>query len=387
MIFLFNPEHDLALGNFSPNYTPPASAAAMGDELALLPLWYAQNHPVVAEDRVNRLYLEAVQRLFPDVSSSLFSYGEIADLAHHTIVPWGWNPALRKRLLLQGVQEDRLPSIKLLGQLRDYSNRKHAVRMLAELQHEEANFYGASHHFSSLDNLLVYLDSFEGDKMLKMPISGSGKGLIRVLGRITDKQTDWCRRVMHAQGGVVAEPLLEKAVDFAMEFYLDAGRARFAGYSLFHTADSGAYLGNELISDRKVLEKLSKYVPIPLMQELQGSLLNKLAVAFPHYTGYAGVDMMICETEQGYRVQPCVEINMRINMGVVARIFHSRFMRENDEGLFRVDYFKKRGGAWQHHLKMSEEHPPIIEQGRITSGYLALTPITEATRYAAYVLV
>lgn len=40
-MYLFNPEHDLALANFSPNYTPPASAALMAAELALLPAWYS----------------------------------------------------------------------------------------------------------------------------------------------------------------------------------------------------------------------------------------------------------------------------------------------------------------------------------------------------------
>ena len=46
---LFNPEHDLALANFSPNYTPPASATLMAAELALLPVWYSGGEPVVAE--------------------------------------------------------------------------------------------------------------------------------------------------------------------------------------------------------------------------------------------------------------------------------------------------------------------------------------------------
>jgi len=89
-----------------------------------------------------------------------------------------------------------------------------------------------------------------------MPLSGSGKGLMWILGDMTDKQTDWCRRVIRQQGGVVAEPVLRKVLDFAMEFYLDGGACRFAGYSLFHAADSGAYGGNELLSDSRIEEKL-----------------------------------------------------------------------------------------------------------------------------------
>lgn len=387
MILLFNPDHDLALGNFSPNYTPPASAVLMAEELALLPLWYGEDSHVVAEGAENQLHFERLKQLLPVSASLLISWDELADLPCQPIVPWGWNPALRKRMLFHGVREDQLPTMDALMQLRNDANRRHAVRMLAELQSEEPAFCGESHHFTSLDALLAYLSSTRGDKLLKMPISGSGKGLIRVLGEITDKQTDWCRRVIRDQGGVVAEPLLNKVVDFAMEFYLSEGVARFAGYSLFRAAASGAYLGNELISDSRVLEKLSAYVPAPLLRQLCNRLLCKLAVAFPHYTGYAGVDMMICQTNKGYRVQPCVEINMRMNMGMVARIFHTRFMKEQGEGRFTVDYFKKEGSALLHHQKMTAAHPLTIEQGRITSGYLALTPVTEATRYAAYVVV
>ncbi|NLX66059.1 MAG: hypothetical protein GXZ19_04695, partial [Bacteroidales bacterium] len=39
-MYLFNPENDLALANFSPNYTPPASAIRLAEELAALPIWY-----------------------------------------------------------------------------------------------------------------------------------------------------------------------------------------------------------------------------------------------------------------------------------------------------------------------------------------------------------
>ena len=51
-------------------------------------------------------------------------------------------------------------------------------------------------------------------------------------------------------------------MDFAMEFYADGrGRVVFAGYSVFHTGGSGMYAGNDLLSDEKILQKLSAYVP------------------------------------------------------------------------------------------------------------------------------
>ncbi|BDW79475.1 hypothetical protein BFINE_52700 [Bacteroides finegoldii DSM 17565] len=41
-LYLFNPEHDLALASGEINYMPPASARQMATELALLPVWYAE---------------------------------------------------------------------------------------------------------------------------------------------------------------------------------------------------------------------------------------------------------------------------------------------------------------------------------------------------------
>ena len=385
-MYLFNPDNDLALANFSPNYTPPASAAAMAADMALLPVWYSKGDPVVAGGELHRLHLEAVQQLFP-ITSSLISYDEISKHTHQNIIPWGWNPALRKRLISRGMLEEQLPSLEELQRLRDYSGRQHAVRLLRELQAEEPAYCGESHYFTSLEEMQVYLSSFCGDKLLKMPLSGSGKGLIRILGAITDKQTDWSRRVIREQGGVVAEPVLHKVEDFAMEFYLDQGVSRFTGYSMFLSAKSGAYLGNELLSDRRIVEKLSAYVPVDLLHHLRETLLEKLAACFPFYTGYAGVDMMICQTGEGFSVQPCVEINMRMNMGMVARIFHDQYMVTEGQGRFVVDYFKKPGYGLLFHRKMAEEHPLRVEQGRIIFGYLSLTPVTETTRYAAYVIV
>jgi hypothetical protein len=103
-----------------------------------------------------------------------------------------------------------------------------------------------------------------------------------------------------------------------MEFYLHEGTVCFVGYSMFSAAASGAYMGNELLSDTRIEEKLGSYVSIELLHRLRNSLSEKLSSRFPLYTGYAGVDMMVCETPGGYCLQPCVEINIRMNMGMVS---------------------------------------------------------------------
>lgn len=386
-MYLFNPENDLALANFSANYTPPASAVKIADDLALLPAWYAPDEAkVIASTVQNEPFLSRWKESFP-LRVSLVPLSSISLFPKEKIIPWGWNPALRKRLLDAGATKESLPSMEELKQLRSDSGRQNAIHILNELKAENNGFCGESYFFSAVDDLLHFLHSRHGDHVLKMPNSGSGKGLSWVKGKITDKQTDWCRRVIHEQGGLVAEPVLIKIEDFAMEFNLADNKAEFIGYSLFQSTSSGAYRGNFLMPQTDMEERLSEYTGPELLRQLQKSLTEKLSRQFPTYSGYLGVDMMVCKTDTGYRVQPCVEINLRMNMGIVAYILYDRFVKPGSTGKFTVNFFKKTGGALTFQQKMSTDFPLIVENGKIISGFLALTPVSEQTQYLAYVFV
>ena len=427
-IYLFNPENDLSLANFSANYMPPASAVRMAREMALLPIWYAGSEnrftgnagddveslqgiveeerdvpgnltgvtinqreigegiTVIAEGEENLAFFDRMKELF-DLKVSLVPMSSLASYPDAVIVPWGWNPSLVRTLQVSGASECHLPSIQELKRLRGYTHRKHAVETLANLKSLDERLTGESRYVTSIEELLTYLESVSGDKVLKMPLSGSGKGLIWILGGITDKQVDWCRRVIRGQGGVVVEPIWDRVRDFAMEFWLDDGLARFAGYSLFRTAASGAYMGNELLADARIEEVLASYLPVSLLHRIRERLLQLLPTRFPRYRGYTGVDMMVCASPEGYMLHPCVEINMRMNMGVVSHSFHERYVQPGAEGMFMVDYFKRPDSALSFQRKMEREYPLTVKDNKVASGYLPLTPVTAETRYTAYIVV
>ena len=259
--------------------------------------------------------------------------------------------------------------------------------MLSALKKEDVSYYGDSFFIRDINDLLEHLSSSLGDNALKMPLSGSGRGLIWILDGITDKQTDWARRVIKTQGGVVAEPKLDRVRDFAMEFSINNGTVKFEGYSLFESAASGAYMGNLLMSDDDIEIELSKYISVEMLHNLRASLIDKLAYYFPHYNSVLGVDMMICNTDDGYRLQPCIEINMRMNMGLVSHNFYNNYVNSESKGIYKVEYFKNSGDALRFHQKMLTTNPAIIEGGRIKSGYMSLTPVNEDTKYIAWVLI
>ena len=386
-MYIFNPEHDLALANFGPNYTPPEAAMKLAADLALLPLWYApEGEQIVADDSINADYVSELKSILP-IRSLTIPYSKIPDFPFEKIVPWGWNPLLRNRLMKIGVSKEVLPSMDDLARLRDYSGRQHAVRLLHELLPQNDVYCGDAHFFTELSEVLAYLSSFRGDKVLKMPNSGSGKGLIWIKGEITDKQIDWCRRVIATQGGVVAELVYDKQIDLAMEFLADKGKVTFECYSLFQSAPSGAYMGNRLLTDKMVENEVSKFISLSVLRLLQEQLANRLAEYFPEYEGFMGVDMMICRNKKGFCLHPCVEVNMRMNMGLVARHFFDRFVDKDAEGIYQISYFKQNGEALNFETEQQKKFPLQIKDEKIHSGFLALTPVVENTHYVAWTII
>ncbi|WP_289751392.1 hypothetical protein [Bacteroides acidifaciens] len=390
-LYIFNPEHDLALASGEANYMAPASARRMASELALLPMWYAEEgSAVLAPSAYNLDYVKKIQELL-GLSVDLITEPELAIEQDLDIRPWGWGVALRKRLSVLGVDEVLLPSMGQLNDLREYSHRSKAVALLPELQLNEY-FCGESYYLKTPEEWKRFV---EGRKecLLKAPLSGSGKGLNWCKGIFTPFISGWCTRVAASQGGVIAEPIYNKVEDFAMEFYSDgAGELTFVGYSLFHTGKSGMYEGNCLLSNEAIRKKLSQYVPLEALMDLENCLKYRLsALVGTVYKGYLGVDMMICRFPENekpvFRIHPCVEINLRMNMGVIARFLHDRYVRPGSTGRFVIDYHPSEGEALQEHERMSATYPLESREGRVYSGYLPLVPVHKRSCYRAWIWV
>lgn len=388
-LYIFNPEHDLALASGEVNYMAPASARRMAAELALLPVWYAEEgSAVLAASAYNLDYLRKMQEVF-SLSVALLTEPELAEETPLDIRPWGWDVAVRQRLIALGVSESNLPDKAQLQALRSASHRLSAVELLPRLQ-LGSHFCGESFYLTLPEDWQHFVESQEVC-LLKAPLSGSGKGLNWCKGVYTPSISGWCARIGSQQGGVVGESIYNKVEDFAMEFLSSGdGRVVFAGYSQFRTGGSGAYEGNLLASDDVIEQNLSAYVPLEELHRLRSTLERELSVRFGTiYTGYLGVDMMICCFPEApvYRIHPCVEINLRMNMGVVARLFYDHYVHPDSSGSFQISYCPTEGEAWRQHEQMASVNPLQIESGRIISGYLPLVPIHKKSCYRAWILV
>lgn len=94
-MYLFNPEHDLCLANGDIHFVPPRSALDFGRGCGSI--------------------VEFMQGLDSDADRGA------------RIVPWGWNPHLKERLLREGVAPELLPSQEQLKSIREFSHRSFAL--------------------------------------------------------------------------------------------------------------------------------------------------------------------------------------------------------------------------------------------------------------------
>ncbi len=180
------------------------------------------------------------------------------------------------------------------------------------------------------------------------------------------------------------ERMLDKVEDFAMEFLADEQEVNFMGWSSFTTGVHGEYTGNYLGSQENIENKLAVRLGSEKIKAIREEVPRMLRKVLPDYRGYLGVDMMIYRGKQGdYNLQPCVEINLRYNMGIVALFLVRNYLYEGTCGEFTIRFYPQAGQAWQEHHRMLREFPVVYKNNRIKSGYLNLTPVTEATHFIA----
>ena len=131
------------------------------------------------------------------------------------------------------------------------------------------------------------------------------------------------RKTIQEQGGIVVEPFYaDKELDFAMEFWVDGSSTRFLGYSVFSADEMGHYGGNYVESQDELLRRI--FLPDELLQRLIDYHQRELSRL--SYRGPVGIDMM--RLSDG-RVHPCVEINFRRTMGLLALALYNKGITGN----------------------------------------------------------
>ncbi|MCD7915794.1 MAG: hypothetical protein LUG96_11455 [Tannerellaceae bacterium] len=388
----FNPGHETAVLYGKQNYTPSKAVSIMMRDLAFLPAWYSDPKDYIITTRNKEaLFLSGLPDFIrPDVNligkEELFSYDFSGE--EITFNPWGISPSV-------------IHSFKHLNQAIKVSDWKKEYRYLTSRQaaidvYKEIKKWLSYLSFPDIPVVFteeIYLNSFleKIPQVIKTPYSSSGRGLLWIKeGKITVKEREWIQAMLTKQGFLSIEPVLNKIQDFALEFYSDGkGKIEFKAISVFQTCSKGAYTGNYLGIENEFLSQIYREIGEETYHTIKTILIKVLEVTYAFtYEGYLGVDMMLYRKSDGtVGIHPCIEINLRHTMGLLASCLYTKYLAPASRGTFYIKYEGKQGKAYEKHTMDQEKYPLEWEKEKIKKGYLALCPVDNQTEYRAYIRV
>lgn len=318
-------------------------------------------------------------------------------LNKNKLLPWGWSPAAHKALSeLKNTCTSEFkysPVFNWKPASKHLYSKSFALEILTDIIHNFPNEnYISVQHLTTIcktqAEIEIQLQKW-GKLMVKAPWSSSGRGLQPITKTpVHEKVWEKILAIIKDQGFAIVEPYLDKVLDMALQFELKKGKVSFLGFSNFSTDYKGQYNGNSLNGlpwslDKKILD-FAHYIPeriIPTLIRIIES--NNLSES---YDGYFGVDTLIFrDNNKELKVNPCLEINLRQNMGLLALQFE-HLIDKNKQGVYRT-FFHPKKTYYQFKMEMEKSSPLVFQNGKIKSGFVSLTEAMEDTLFGAYLLV
>lgn len=319
-IYYFNPENDLALANGGPNYTAPPRAALLRHDLRLLPAWLARpGDRVLCHDTADRDWLEA-QGLGVDIITPQ----ELHSVTDARVVPWGWSRATRCTLQRLDVAEGLLPSPDRIEAVHRLSHRRTTIAIHEHMrQLTGIDYCPTPVELTALEQVKHWAGEHPGC-YLKLPWSGSGQGVYRVLSMDDKHLWQWCGGGLRRQGSLLCEHALDKVQDFATEWLCHEGTVELLGYSVFKSDFHHQYAGGIVDSCQALHDRIAGLYPA--LDDAVAALQEIITEMIAHdYNGHLGVDMLLYRREDGsIGMDPCVEVNLRCTMGLVCSVLGER---------------------------------------------------------------
>ncbi|NQU52532.1 MAG: hypothetical protein HQ522_08325 [Bacteroidetes bacterium] len=402
-IYLFNPTCEYAIANGQASWQPNKILQKMESDLASLPLFFGKTEDYILVDKLpSTLFTNSLKEFGFEIphfinKKEATTNQNFTSLKRNKLLPWGWSPAAHKLLTpLKATCSEEFKNSSMINWLPEYRelySKKFASGILETLLQK----YPCEHFIpeNQLTEICITQKEIEillgkwGKLMIKAPWSSSGRGLQPITKTpVHPKVWERILAMIKDQGYVIVEPYLNKALDLAFQFELKKGKVTFLGFSNFSTDYKGQYNGNSLnglpdILDNKVVE-FAQFIPEkiipPLIRILESTMLAK------SYEGFFGVDTLIYrDVNNKLKINPCLEINVRQNMGLLALEFE-KIIHSERKGIYRT-YFKPGNTFYQFKKEMKKKNPLKTVNGKIESGFFALTEANEDSLFGAYLLV
>jgi hypothetical protein len=376
---IFNFDHEFALAKNGINYLPKKNTAALIENLSSLPAWLSQKN-FILNGSVNDEWKNIAEKLnLRCVYVDEIPYSDV-----NSLKVWGWNKSICRALAAKKISQKFLPNSNELENIRELTSRLTSVEAFAVLKNKLNGW-----NLPKIPIILTKnseIGQYTNDAtVIKTPFGCSGKGVY--IKQKIDKEV--CAGIIKEQKFVIIEEFLEEVQNFALEFRIKSEHEiEFVGYSLFKNKNGVQYQGNILMSDKNIEAFLSEYINLSLLEKAKQELTDFIGTKISKvwfWLDYIGVDMMIYKKNNEFLLNPCVEINFRPTMGLIANEFYKKFVDINSEGIFYLDFYKNSYDLLQEHKQKTTDNPLVIENGKIISGYLSLSPILKNANYRARV--
>ena len=225
---------------------------------------------------------------------------------------------MAERFRRYGVPSEWIPAEERLDDIRAFASREFVCGdSFAPLFGSGPHVVSRIPQFASSLDFVMPADSPR--LIFKSPWSSSGRGVFVADVPLSDSTQARLNGFLKTQGGFLVDRFYDKVLDFALEYELLADdKARFLGFSVFETADGGRYGGNVLAAQnelRGVIETSAEMSVEGLAESVANCLERTLG---GRYVGVVGVDMLVVDEGGEKLIHPCIEVNLRMNMGVLA---------------------------------------------------------------------
>jgi len=398
-IYIFNATNEMAISNGTVSFMPNRILTRFEQDLDILPICYAESEDVILVHQIpDAKFLESLQtvgikiprfELFPQaLTNKFFLKEEKAELK-----PWGWSPRIHHQLAPFKSQCSQAyidkPNAYWKTKHKELYSRKLALECLEHItSNNSSNKYISRDIFPVICTKQSEVEELQQkwqQIVIKSPWSSSGRGLQVLRKAFINKSVEQALGgVFKSQGYAMVEALVDKQLDFSVQFQSDGkGNLDFLGFGFFNTNDNGQYQANYIGYTPSLFnQSLSKEEQELLIKDV-AKALKEHSIA-DEYCGYLGVDCMLFLDSEGImKVQPCLEINLRYNMGTIA-IKLNPYIHPESKGTFNI-YADPQSDFVSFNKKMTQEHPFEMKDGKWFKGYLPLTSPNQDKLFGAYI--
>ena len=399
-IFFYNPTCEIAIANGTVSFMPNKTLTQFERDLDVLPMYFAnQNDIMLVQQLPDQRFLDILTKA--GLTLPEFKLLDIALLdtdflekPKDSLHPWGWSPRVHHifKPFKESCNADflNLPNAYWKPGHRNLYSRKTALEVLQNfLNRTQSDEYIDRTQIAQVCTSVPEVEDLIKDWkqiVIKAPWSSSGRGL-QVLRQscLNTSITQWINGTIDTQGYVMVEPLLNKQFDFSLQYYCNGkGKFEYLGPGFFETNSNGQYVGNLLGG---IPNDLAPYLTDTQLRDLSDGIEQSLKESeiATNYCGYLGVDcLLFIEDSSKIKIQPCVEINLRYNMGTLA-IFLEKYIHPGTKGVFKI-HFKPKSKFDAFHLEMEKKYPFEMQDGKWLRGYLPLVSPFQNKSFGAYLL-